>query len=42
MKIVTLTEGEISSLKQLYGDIYFNDTKLIDKFFVKGALDRFN
>lgn len=42
MKIVTLTENEISSLKQLYGDIHFNDIKLIDKFFVKGALDRFN
>ncbi|AWD68621.1 MULTISPECIES: hypothetical protein [Priestia] len=42
MKIVTLTENEISSLKQLYGDIHFNDITLIDKFFVKGALDRFN
>ncbi|MCA1052849.1 hypothetical protein MMB68_24700 [Priestia sp. Y58] len=42
MKIVTLMESEISSLKRLYGDIYFQDIQLIDKFFVKGALDRFN
>ncbi|MED3877998.1 hypothetical protein [Priestia megaterium] len=42
MKIVTLMENEVSSLKRLYGDIYFQDIQLIDKFFVKGALDRFN
>lgn len=35
-------ENEVSSLKRLYGDIYFQDIQLIDKFFVKGALDRFN